>query len=79
MSAESKNIGLCPDCGGEVRFKKTPYIGQVSTCRHCDTLVEVVSRFPIELDWADSQWEEDEDFDDYEVNDSSNQRKKERW
>ena len=32
---ESKNIGLCPDCGEEVRFKKAPFVGQLVTCRRC--------------------------------------------
>jgi len=81
MSVESKNIGECPDCGGDVRFKKTPYIGQIITCRQCNTMLEVISRFPVELDWADEQWEEDEEieeYDDYEPSDSD-RHNKERW
>lgn len=66
MTAESKNIGSCPDCGAEVRFKKTPYMGQTVTCRQCDTLLEVVSRFPVALDWAEVAWEDDEDFEAFE-------------
>lgn len=66
MTAESKNIGTCPDCGAEVRFKKTPFVGQTTTCRQCDTLLEVISRFPVELDWAEAAWEDDDDFEAYE-------------
>ena len=73
MSVESKNIGECPDCGGEVRFKKTPYVGQEITCRNCNTYLEVVNRFPLQLDWAEMAWDEEED----EVESShSNRRRK---
>jgi lysine biosynthesis protein LysW len=64
MTAETKNIAECPDCGNEVRFKKNPFLGQVTTCRSCDALLEVVNRFPIELDWVDPDW--DDEADEYE-------------
>lgn len=61
MTNATKNIGECPDCGSEVRFKKTPYVGQLITCRTCDTLLEVTNRFPLELDWAEAEWDEEID------------------
>ena len=65
MTTEPKNIAFCPDCGAEVRLKKPPYIGQLITCRHCDSVLEVVNRFPLELDWAEAAWDDDKssDFD----------------
>jgi len=71
MTAATKNIGECPDCGSEVRFKKMPYMGQMITCRSCNTLLEVVNRFPLELDWAEDEW--DEAFDEYDSKQSSRQ------
>ena len=55
----SKNISFCPDCGGEVRFKRAPYLGQSLICRQCSVELVVVEKSPIRLDWADSD-------DDYE-------------
>lgn len=72
MTAETKNIAECPDCGNEVRFKKTPFLGQVTTCRNCDTLLEVVNRFPLELDWVAADW--DDEVDEYES--SKSERRK---
>ena len=46
-----KNIGMCPECGAEVRFKKAPYLGQMLSCRRCDARLEVVQRSPVELAW----------------------------
>lgn len=57
-----KNIAWCPNCGGEIRFKKVPFLGQNITCRQCNTDLEVIEKSPIELDWA----EYEDDFDDYE-------------
>ncbi len=64
-----KNIAFCPDCGGEIRFKRIPFVGQDITCRHCNTALVVVSKTPIELDWADYE----EDWEEEEVDSYSNQ------
>ena len=58
-----KNIAWCPNCGGEIRFKKVPFIGQEMTCRQCNTNLVVVDKSPVELDWADY---EDDEFPDYD-------------
>jgi lysine biosynthesis protein LysW len=82
MSKNStKVIGVCPDCDAEIRFRKAPHLGQLLTCGHCQTSLEVVRREPLELDWAfedpfdeeeddfdewDDEDDEDEDYDDYD-------------
>jgi lysine biosynthesis protein LysW len=71
MSNSIKVIGICPDCNGEIRFRKSPHLGQLVTCHNCQTSLEVVRRDPLELDWAfDEPFDEDEDdyeeFDDWE-------------
>ena len=58
-----KNIAWCPNCGGEIRFKKVPFVGQEVTCRQCNTNLVVVDKSPVELDWADY---EDDEFPDYD-------------
>ncbi|MEZ4591544.1 MAG: hypothetical protein R3D55_10450 [Chloroflexota bacterium] len=65
--AQSKNIGLCPDCGKEVRFKKLPYVGQQVTCRRCSAQLEVARKSPVVLRLAEEVWEEEEDFESYET------------
>lgn len=76
--AQSKNIGLCPECGEEVRFKKLPYVGQLMTCRRCSAQLEVVRKSPIALRLAEEVWEEEEDFESYEAP-RLNQRNKRDW
>lgn len=62
MSNSIKVIGLCPDCNAEIRFRKSPHLGQLVTCHNCQTSLEVVRRDPLELDWAfDDPFDEDED------------------
>lgn len=64
MSNSIKVIGLCPDCNAEIRFRKSPHLGQLITCHNCQTSLEVVRRDPLELDWAfDDPFDEDEDED----------------
>ncbi|WP_420628283.1 hypothetical protein [Candidatus Leptofilum sp.] len=74
--AQSKNIGLCPDCGEEVRFKKFPFMGQLATCRRCSAQLEVVRKAPVALRLKTENWEED-----IEVFESPkfNQRHKRVW
>ncbi len=67
--AQSKNIGLCPDCGEDVRFKKMPFIGQLITCRRCTAQLEVVRKVPVVLRLAEDAWDDDED--DIELSDSA--------
>lgn len=48
----SNTLGVCPDCGTQIRFKKPPVLGQVTTCRSCEAQLEVVERSPLVLDWT---------------------------
>ena len=41
----------CPDCDGSIDLR-SPRVGQLLFCPHCDTEVEVVDINPLELDWA---------------------------
>ena len=68
MSNSIKVIGVCPDCNGEIRFRKSPHLGMLVTCHNCQTSLEIVRRDPLELDWAfDDPFDEDEeDLDDFE-------------
>jgi lysine biosynthesis protein LysW len=57
----SKLMGECPECGSNIRFKKPPVLGQFANCRQCHTVLEVVQRKPITLEWAEieSEWDSD--------------------
>ncbi|MGI6366856.1 MAG: hypothetical protein ACOX2L_00605 [Anaerolineae bacterium] len=44
-------VATCPQCYRNVRIVGTPDIGDMVTCRSCDTRLEVVSTNPLELDW----------------------------
>lgn len=48
----TKALATCPDCGADIRFRKAPHLGQMVTCTRCETTLEVVSRTPLQLDWA---------------------------
>ncbi len=68
MANSIKVIGVCPDCNSEIRFRKSPHLGQLVTCHNCQTSLEVVRRDPLELDWAfdDPFEEDDEEYEDLE-------------
>jgi len=73
----AKNIGLCPECGAEIRFKKMPYIGQIISCRRCDTQLEVIQKSPVELQWAEDAWDEEPQFEPF--NSSKSNRRRQYW
>lgn len=67
MANSIKVIGVCPDCNAEIRFRKSPHLGQLVTCHNCQTSLEVVRREPLELDWAfQDPFDDDEEYDDYD-------------
>lgn len=76
--AQSKNIGLCPDCGEDVRFKKLPYVGQRVTCRRCAVQLEVMRKSPIELRLAVAAWEDEEEFETF-ATPRQQRNKREKW
>ncbi len=49
----------CPNCGAEIKVRN-PKIGQRVTCPECDEIFVVVTIEPLELDWADLGFEEEE-------------------
>ena len=55
----------CLDCGSEIILKKPPQTGQLVTCNHCGTELQVVWLDPLELDWPymDDYDEDDEEYD----------------
>jgi lysine biosynthesis protein LysW len=65
MALPREQKAFCPECNSTISFKRTPWLGEKVTCRHCDTDLEVVDLDPIELDWTFDQDNED-DFADYE-------------
>jgi lysine biosynthesis protein LysW len=62
----TRALAVCPDCSAEIRFRKTPHLGQIVICSSCNTSLEVVSRNPLELDWAFADALEEDGTGDYE-------------
>jgi lysine biosynthesis protein LysW len=59
--------GFCPECDSSINFGSNLRKGLLVTCPNCGAYLKVISESPIELDWADDDWDdydEDEDFDD---------------
>jgi lysine biosynthesis protein LysW len=86
----TKALTVCLDCGAEIRFRRAPHLGQIVTCTQCDTILEVVSRNPLELDWAfadpleddlegEYEYEDIEDEYDYDDEDSYEYEEYEEW
>ena len=70
--AHKSDVAYCPECDAKLNIK-SPKLGQIVSCRVCDTRLEVVDLKPLELDGAfedefdDLEIEEDvEDFEDGE-------------
>lgn len=60
----------CPSCDKEMPISGRPKMGDTVTCGSCGSEFEVVNTNPLELDWAEKEyddedwdWEEDEDQD----------------
>ncbi|RMG95201.1 MAG: hypothetical protein D6706_12645 [Chloroflexi bacterium] len=56
-------VATCPACDTRIRFRKHPRRGQFVTCPECESVLEVVHVSPLELDWADEAFDDDEIFD----------------
>lgn len=60
---------LCPECEQKIVINR-PKIGMHTVCRNCGVALEVISLRPLELDWAEFEdededdWEDDDDWDD---------------
>jgi lysine biosynthesis protein LysW len=47
-----ERTAYCPECNAKVTLRKRPRLGQIVTCRQCDTRLEVIDVMPLEFDWA---------------------------
>ena len=54
----------CPECNSRLRFHKSLKIGQLMVCPECDETLEVASLRPLELDWAEEEPRDSEEYDD---------------
>lgn len=65
--AQKSDVAYCPECDAKINVK-SPKLGQIVSCRVCDTRLEIVDLKPLELDWA---FEDDlDDFDDLEFDEN---------
>ncbi|MGB2896484.1 MAG: hypothetical protein WBB65_10035 [Anaerolineales bacterium] len=60
--------GYCPECDADVKFKNTPKIGAETNCPGCGAYLKVIADAPIELDWADEDWDDVDDSDEGDDN-----------
>ena len=44
-------MSYCPECSAKVSAK-SPKMGQIIICRACNTRLEVIDTYPLELDWV---------------------------
>jgi hypothetical protein len=49
----------CPECNRGIKVGRRVRLGQQFLCPRCCTVVEVISVFPLALDWSDDYDEED--------------------
>ncbi len=61
--AHKSDVAHCPECDAKINVK-SPKLGQIVSCRVCDTRLEVVDLKPLELDWAFEDDFDDLDFED---------------
>ena len=61
--AQKSHFAQCPACDTKLRFAKLPLPGDLLTCIECRESLEVISLFPIQLDWgyldAEADWSEE--------------------
>jgi lysine biosynthesis protein LysW len=55
----------CPECGETVELRENARVGDRVVCVECNTELEILSLYPLELDYAldedwEEEWEEDE-------------------
>jgi UDP-N-acetylmuramyl tripeptide synthase len=57
-----KTVVLCPDCDEQIDFRTPPKLGLKFTCPNCDASLVVTSISPLEIEWDDSDFD-DNDWD----------------
>ena len=57
-------LGTCPECEAEVHVDTDADKGDVVTCEECTTDLEIVGLDPVELDIAEDDAEDEEDYGD---------------
>ena len=62
----------CPECGEPVELRDSTQVGDRVICIECNTELEVLGLYPLELDYAlddewDDDWDEAEDQDDEDL------------
>ena len=60
----SAALADCPECSATLRFHKLLKIGQLVVCPECDETLEVTSLRPLQLNWAN---EDPLQYEDYET------------
>ena len=61
---------LCPDCGEVVELQENVRAGDRVVCIECGIELEVLSRYPLDLDYVlEDDWDDDWDDEDSEDED----------
>ena len=55
----------CLACNCKILFHNTPYPGQIVSCPECYERFEVCRLNPLELDWAEVDFEDDDDYEEW--------------
>jgi lysine biosynthesis protein LysW len=55
-------VTFCPECDGDIKLSTSPRKGDQITCPNCGAYLEVVGLSPIELDWADDEYDFEQDY-----------------
>jgi lysine biosynthesis protein LysW len=58
-------IANCIECDEEIEISGRPRLGQKVTCTNCGAELEVASINPLELDWAEEDYDDDWEDDDF--------------
>ena len=56
-------VVLCPDCDEEITFRSPPREEQKFICPHCEAYLVVISVDPLEIEWDESGFFDDDDWD----------------
>ena len=58
---KQKTSARCPDCGEEIDFSQPePTLGLKFGCPHCQTNLEVIGLDPLQLNWDDGFYFDDD-------------------